>query len=162
MDALWANQAPLAAYEQSIRGLAEGKNLRMNAERYDTKSRNQAFRRTVLDAYDYRCAASGWRIILPDNKVLAQAAHLIPFSVAHGDDPRNGISLAPSYHWALDNHLIAPGTDHKWHVSQVLDSRLRDNQALLDLDGKDVLLPRDQRYWPKAEALEWRVERLRG
>jgi putative restriction endonuclease len=61
-----------------------------------------------------------------------EAAHLIPFSESHDDDPRNGIALAPTLHWALDRYLIAPGPDYKWHVSPVLDSRIRDNTELLE------------------------------
>ena len=52
--------------------------------------RDPAFRRVVLEAYDYRCAATGTRIILPDESVMVQAAHIEPFSVAGNDDPRNG------------------------------------------------------------------------
>jgi putative restriction endonuclease len=85
-------------YEQRLRGLMEGKDLRLEPESYGAKVRKSAFRRTVLEAYDFRCAASGWRIILPDGQVMAEAAHLIPFSVSGDDDPRNGIALAPSFH----------------------------------------------------------------
>ena len=148
-------------YELRLRGLTEGKDVRLQAETYVDKARKSAFRRTVLDAYDYRCAASGWRIILPDGQVMAEAAHLIPFSETHDDDPRNGIALAPSYHWALDRHLIAPGPDLCWHVSRVLDARLRDNAALLDLEGKKVLLPPNAKYRPRPDALEYRLKHLR-
>ena len=62
----------------------------------------RAFRRIVSENYDYRCAASGWRIILPEGRVMVEAAHLIPFAETRDDDPRNGIALAPTFHWALD------------------------------------------------------------
>jgi putative restriction endonuclease len=123
--------------------------------------RSTAFRRTVLEAYDYRCAASGWRIILPDGQVMAEAAHLIPFAALADDDPRNGIALAPSYHWALDRNLIAPGPDLRWHVSKLLDPRLRDNAALLELASMDVLLPQNARYRPREDALQYRLDHLR-
>jgi len=61
--------------------------------------RSQAFRRVVLRAYDYRCAACGLRVIL-DDLVLAEAAHLIPYATSHDDDPRNGIALCKNHHWA--------------------------------------------------------------
>lgn len=148
-------------YELRLRGLMDGKDVRLEPEPYGDKVRKRAFRRTVLETYDYRCAASGWRIILPDGQVMAEAAHLIPFSVSGDDDPRNGIALAPSYHWALDRHLIAPGTDLRWRVSKVLDPRLRDNAALLDLDGKDVLLPPSANYRPREDSLVYRLKHLR-
>jgi len=65
------------------------------------------------------------------------------------------------YHWALDRNLIAPGPDLRWHVSKVLDPRLRDNAALLDLDGTDILLPQNARYRPREDALQYRLEHLR-
>jgi putative restriction endonuclease len=114
----------------------------------------------VTEAYDYRCAASGWRIILPDSTVLVEAAHLVPYAESHDDDPRNGIALTPSFHWALDKNIIAPGPDYKWHVSRLLDDRLPDNRPLLELAGKPLILPRDKAYWPREDALRWRVGKL--
>ena len=123
-------------------------------------ARSAAFRRIVSENYDYRCAASGWRIILPDNGVMVEAAHLIPFAESHDDDPRNGIALVPSFHWALDRHVIAPGPDFVWYVSKALDERVADNQPLLALAGKSLMLPKEKSLWPKKEALEWRIANL--
>lgn len=122
-------------------------------------ARDAAFRRVVTEFYDYRCAASGWRIILPQG-AMVEAAHIIPFAETHDDDPRNGIALTPSFHWALDTHIISPGPDYKWHVSRSLDPRIQDNQPLLALDGQDLLLPRHERNWPRKDALEWRLNHL--
>ena len=122
--------------------------------------RGSAFRRLVLEVYDYRCAASGWRLIVPGGTALVDAAHLIPFSESHNDDPRNGIALTPTFHRALDQNLIAPGPDLKWHVSAVFDDRLPENQPLISLRGRTVLLP-DTKYRPLTHALVWRLHNLR-
>ena len=50
--------------------------------------------------------------------------------------------------------------DLKWHVSRLLDRRIPDFRDICDLDGRSVLLPRDMRYYPRQDALHWRVERL--
>lgn len=145
--------------EIDIRQRAHG--AREAASDYMTEpARSAAFRRVVTEAYDYRCAASGWRIILPDESLLVHAAHLIPFADSRNDDPRNGISLSPTFHWAMDKFIIAPGPDLKWHVSRALDDRLPDNRPLLDLAGKQVILPRDPTYAPNPLALRWRVDNL--
>lgn len=123
-------------------------------------ARDGAFRRLVLEAYDYRCAASGWRLIVPESRILVQAAHLIPHAESQDDDPRNGIALTPNFHWALDQHIIAPGSDMKWHLSKVVDKRIPDNQPLIELEGKDVILPTKRSMLPRKDALEWRLERL--
>lgn len=127
---------------------------------YCTKVRDAAFPRVVREAYDYRCAASGWRVILPDGSVMVEAAHIIPFVESQDNDPCNGIALAPNFHWALDRNILAPGPDLKWHVSKQLDRRNRDFQELIELNKKPVVLPRDKRFYPRMDGLEWRMGRL--
>ena len=127
---------------------------------YNPRVRDAAFSRVVREAYDYRCAASGWRVILPDGSVMVEAAHLIPFSESQDNDPCNGIALAPNFHWAIDRGILAPGPDLKWHVSKQLDRRNRDFQELIELDKKPVILPRDKRFYPRMDGLEWRINRL--
>ena len=121
--------------------------------------RDPVFRRLVLEAYDYRCAASGWRILLPEVPPLVDAAHLIPFSESHNCSPNNGMALTPTYHRALDQRLVAPGPDMRWHVSNLLDKRIPDHQKLLELDGQRVIFS-GKRHHPARESLEWRLDRL--
>lgn len=123
--------------------------------------REQAFRRLVLRAYDYRCAACGLRVVLNDI-ILVEAAHLVPWSLSQDDDPRNGMALCKNHHWAMDQFLIAPAPqpDRIWKVSSVLDDRIEGQRDLLDLRGRTILLPRESRFQPRDEALEWRADRL--
>lgn len=123
--------------------------------------RSPAFRRVVLQSYDYRCAATGLRLLLDSGEAMVEAAHIHPFSEAGDDDPRNGLALTPNMHWAMDRNLIAPGPDYLWHVSKSIDRRIPDCQPLLALDGQALLRPKDRRMWPKQDALAWRLGRLR-
>lgn len=123
--------------------------------------RDPAFRRVVTELYNYRCAATGVRILLPTGEAMVEAAHIHPFSAAGDDDPRNGLALTPNMHWAMDRSLIAPGPDLKWHVSPDLDERVPDLAMLVGLEGKAVILPTQARFAPKREALEWRIKNLR-
>ncbi len=159
LNVLFEEEHRIDNAEIALRQRIEG-NQTAPVEARSDPARSSAFRRIVTEAYDYRCAASGWRIILPDSTVLVEAAHLVPYVDSHDDDPRNGIALSPSFHWALDKHIIAPGPDLKWHVSNTLDGRLPDNRPLLELDGKALLLPKESAYAPKKPALEWRMSRL--
>ncbi len=126
----------------------------------DRPARDSAFRRVVLEVYDYRCAATGMRLFVPGVGALMDAAHLIPFAESRNDSPTNGIALTPTFHRALDRRLIAPGPDFKWHVSKALDSRISDYKPLLDLDGQRVLYFGQERYRPAADSLAWRMEHL--
>ncbi|ATJ81155.1 HNH endonuclease [Halomonas beimenensis] len=122
--------------------------------------RSAAFRRLVLEAYDYRCAASRRRFITPDYRYLAEAAHLIPFAESGDDRPCNGLALTPDLHWAMDNHLIAPGPDLRWHISSAVDPLVEDNRWLHRLHGTELHLPRHERHRPSPEGLHWRMTHL--
>ena len=148
-------------YERTLRDVRPAMVRERPLKIYERAARDTAFRRVVTEAYDYRCAASGLRVILPDDAVMVQAAHLIPFSEAQDDDPGNGIALTPDYHWALDRNIIAPGPDMKWHVSRLLDERIKDNHVLLRLEGEELILPKDKRFKPRRDALEYRMDRLK-
>lgn len=124
------------------------------------QARSAAFRTLVLEAYDYRCAATRLRFITPDYRYLVEAAHLIPFAQSYDDRPTNGLALTPNLHWAMDNYLIAPGPDHKWHVSPTLDDLMPDNAWLQQLDGQAVVLPRAKHWQPCQQALAWRLDNL--
>ncbi|MBN2107566.1 MAG: HNH endonuclease [Deltaproteobacteria bacterium] len=152
-----AEEQQIALYENCLK---EPEKAAENCSSYSDKVRDAAFSRVVREAYDYRCAASGWRVILPDGSVMVEAAHIIPFSESRDNDPCNGIALAPSFHWALDKNILSPGPDLKWHVSKLLDKRNRDYQELLDLDKKPIILPRDKKYYPRMDALEKRLNKL--
>lgn len=124
--------------------------------------RDPAFRRVVTEIYDYRCAATGVRILLPTGEAMVEAAHIHPFSEAGDDDPRNGLALTPNIHWAMDKNLIAPGPDLRWHISSALDDRIPDFHQLTSLAGRELILPRAPRFYPKGDVLKWRLERLKS
>ena len=147
-------------YESNLRHYVET-GIKEEQAQYEKPVRDTAFRRIVTEAYDYRCAATGLRIVLPGEVIMVQAAHLIPYADSRDDDPRNGMALTPDLHWALDRNIVSPGPDMKWHVSSLVDQRIADNRPLLDLADKDILLPKDKRFWPRTDALESRMLALK-
>ena len=122
--------------------------------------RDLAFARVVKRAYHYQCAACGLRILY-DGISLVDAAHIIPFSESHDDDPRNGMALCKNHHWAMDQELIFPCSDNRWHVRKDIDDRIDTQRSLIDLDGKTILPPEQKQYAPKQDALLWREHRLK-
>ncbi|NDC10600.1 MAG: hypothetical protein EBZ75_14920, partial [Oxalobacteraceae bacterium] len=136
LEVLLGRTASISRYERVLRGEypAIGAATVFSAsEAPPAFVRSQAFRRVVIEAYDYRCAASGERIISPTGEALVEAAHIHPFSESGDDDPKNGIALSRDMHWAMDRNLIAPGPDYKWHVSKFLDPRIPDLRRLCQL-----------------------------
>lgn len=125
--------------------------------------RSPAFRRKILEIYDHQCAACGLRIKLPAARDVSfiDAAHLIPFAEARNDHPTNGLALCKNHHWAMDRDIIAPGPDHHWHVSKLVDPRRSNGEKELhELAGKSVLLPKDPAFHPEDRGLQWRLGKL--
>jgi putative restriction endonuclease len=158
LDDVVKHSAAVSTYERHLRSVETAGAVRDAAE--PAYVRDPAFRRVVIQAYDYRCAATGVRVVLPTGEAMVEAAHIYPFSAAGDDDPRNGLALSPNMHWAMDKDLIAPGTDFKWHVSKLLDPRIPDFQELCNLAGRPLILPKEARLYPKRKSLEWRMEKL--
>ena len=119
-----------------------------------------------MDIYDHQCAACGLRLKLPQREDLTfvDAAHLIPFKdpeLGGNDHPSNGIALCKNHHWAMDRFLLVPTPDLRWKVSPLVEPRRSEGEkALHHLAEKTLLLPNDEAYLPKQEALEWRLSRL--
>lgn len=158
LDAVVGRTRAINHYERLLR--APSGSALIAAETVPCYIRDPAFRRVVTEIYDFRCAATGLRLVLPDGAAMVEAAHIHPFSEAGDDDPRNGLALTPDMHWALDRHLIAPDTNFRWRVSPALDPRIPDYRVLTALEGKPLFLPREARMYPKREAIEWRLSKL--
>lgn len=156
LNAVVAQGKLISRYEHRLREVGGRSASEPNPPDY---VRSPAFRRVVTEIYDFRCAATGLRLLL-NGIAMVEAAHICPFSLSGDDDPRNGLALTPNMHWAMDAFLIAPGPDYKWHVTKQLDSRIPDHRMIIDLAGKPLFLPREQRLYPKRDALDWRLSRL--
>lgn len=127
-----------------------------------TTGRNPAFRKKILEVYDWQCAACGLRIKLPDSQLtFVDGAHLIPFGISRNDHPTNGIALCKNHHWAMDRFLIVPSPEGLWKVSPRLDHRRSlGEKELCTLNNQPILRPHDDAFRPAQEGLSWRLERL--
>jgi putative restriction endonuclease len=140
----------------------DGSEAEAVADSVISPGRSAAFARIVREAYDFQCAACGLRIRLEDNLTFIDAAHLIPFGQSFNDHPTNGIALCKNHHWAMDRNLLAPTTGGIWKVaaSRLLAHRSPGEAEILTLAGRQILIPRDEAYWPDPEALRWREMRV--
>ena len=127
-----------------------------------TPGRDPAFRRLVLEVYDYQCAACGLRIKLPDaDLTFVDGAHIIPFNESRNDHPTNGLALCKNHHWAMDRFLIVPTPKGIWKASPRLNARRSPGEAdLIRLDNEPLLPPHDEAFAPDPVSLAWRSERL--
>ena len=135
------------------------------ALRDEPPGRDGAFRHTILEIYDYHCAACGIRVRIADELSLVEAAHLIPFGVSRNDKPDNGLALCPNHHWAMDRFLIAPCPDsnHRagiWRVGSALDARIEGQKDLVALANQPIIPPTEEKFCPALESLRWREQHL--
>ena len=121
----------------------------------ETPVRRAGFRRAIMKIYKYKCAVCGLDIRTASGASITDAAHIIPFSVSHNDDVRNGLSLCKSHHWAFDArlfslnetyHVIVPPVSHEHEPTERMLSELRD---------KRIWTPPVERHCPDQEALAW-------
>ncbi|NIT56193.1 MAG: hypothetical protein GWN00_08130, partial [Aliifodinibius sp.] len=67
--------------------------------------RDKAFRDIVVHEYDFSCAVCETKFHLND-LIEATAAHIIPKHKDGSDDPRNGLALCRTHHWAFDSGIF--------------------------------------------------------
>src|SRR5205809_4411683 len=123
------------------------------------QKRDAAFRSIVLSNYDYTCAVSGQRFH-SQHHVEADAAHIIGKNVRGTDDPRNGIVLSKSAHWAFDCGIFTISDQYEVIVNPKISSASIANFPALELDRRKILLSADSCYWPHPDALLWHKQEV--
>jgi len=124
-------------------------------ERYRSAARDQGFRRAVIIAYDHRCALCGIRMLTPDGHTAVDAAHIVPWSISHNDDPRNGMALCRLCHWTFDEGLIGVSSRYVVITSPQLAASHNVPGHLLTLTDRGIIGPAEQPLWPYLDALSW-------
>lgn len=118
------------------------------------QKRDDAFRRVVLENYSNTCSVTGTRFAF-NSTVEAQAAHIISKEVKGTDDPRNGLALSHTAHWAFDQGLFTISDQFEILVHPKVDRADTSNFSVLEKHGQTILLPDDEINYPHAEALDW-------
>ena len=127
------------------------------------ENRSSTFRETILKAYDYTCAATGWKLNGENGSSLLEAAHIVPLKAKTDNRPQNGIALSPTIHVAMDRNLIVPGPDVCWHVSNFLIREAKTDEGaswLAQFHRLPLILPKEKHLRPTKSVLEWRLEHL--
>ena len=122
--------------------------------------RDQGFRRAVVTAYDHRCALCGVRMLTPAGHTAVAAAHIIPWSISHSDDPRNGMALCHLCHWTFDEGLIGVSPSHIVMTSPRLAAQANVPGHLATLDGRGMIGPSERVLWPEGDSLKWHLDNV--
>jgi putative restriction endonuclease len=121
--------------------------------------RDKAFRDIVVREYDFTCAVCKAKFRL-NSLVEATAAHIIPKHKNGSDDPRNGLSLCRTHHWAFDSGIFTLTDDYEIMLSPAVEQADSRNFVLLEMESKPVLLPGNETVYPHQEAIRWHRENI--
>lgn len=124
------------------------------------RGREARFRLTIVPAYNYTCALTGYRCVTVDAGSIVDAAHIHQFADSRNNHPQNGIALCKNAHWLFDQGLWSLTDDYRVIVAS---DRFHEsgNEALLlhRIAGKQIHLPPDSSYWPDKACVAWHRER---
>lgn len=122
-----------------------------------TAKRDKVFREIVVREYDFTCAVCGLKFRW-DKVVEATAAHIVPKHKQGTDDPRNGLSLCHTHHWAFDEGVFSLSNNYEVLLNQSVRESDSRNFALLEMHGQSILLPANETLYPHPQAIEWHRE----
>lgn len=122
--------------------------------------RDAAFRRIIVNAYDYRCAFCGLRLIDIKGQNTVDGAHIMPFAKFYDDRIVNGLSLCKNHHWAFDKGWFSINDDYTIVVSENLQEEAPNCTPMKKFAGKEITLPVQQQYHPCMKSLRWHRENM--
>ena len=118
--------------------------------------RKAFFRGAVLQAYDARCAVTGWKLINGGGRAEVAAAHIKPVEHGGPDGIQNGIALSGTAHWMFDRGLIGLSDDLDILISRHVNDR-PSVEAIVNRTGK-ALVPELPAMQPHPAFLGWHRE----
>jgi hypothetical protein len=125
--------------------------------------RDRAFRNIVSTQYEYYCALCGFRLEAPRGVFESDAAHIIPKRKQGSDDPRNGLCLCGTCHWAFDEGVISVMPENLFVIVATYLHREESNssvQRILRLQNKPIRPVVNSHFSPSENALEWHNQNI--
>jgi putative restriction endonuclease len=124
------------------------------------RGREARFRLTVVPAYNYTCALTGYRLVTVDSGSIVEAAHIHQFADSRNNHPRNGIALCKNAHWMFDEGLWSLDDEYRILVAaRRFDESGAEPFLLTFRANTPILLPADPNYWPDKTHLAWHRKR---
>lgn len=118
--------------------------------------RDHKFADLLLYIYDYTCCITGLWVA---NAPMVEACHIKPHHLCGINSLDNGLALCPNLHTAFDAGLISLSDDYHVIVNEILDEA-ETCYSLKKLEGKQIQLPKEERFWPGREWVGWQRRRF--
>lgn len=120
------------------------------------RGREARFRLTVVPAYNYTCALTGYRVTTVRSGSIVDAAHIHQFADSRNNHPQNGIALCKNAHWLFDQGLWSVTDDYEIIVAiNRFDESGHESFLLKEMTGRRIGLPSNRAYWPDKTHLAW-------
>lgn len=151
-----STQAFLHAQAERLKAQAHG-TFRLRKVKEPTDAgyfvRHALFPRVIKELYKGTCCVCQAAARIPGKAGVVDAAHILPFSEFHYDDPRNGLALCKNHHWGFDAGWFTITDDYTVAVSP----RLQNANGYIVPEAK-ILRPENALYAPEPAALKWHRE----
>ena len=122
--------------------------------------RDAAFRRNIIAVYHYKCAFCRLQIVSTLGQNIVDGAHIKPFSKFYDDRIENGLSLCKNHHWAFDRGWFSVNDNYQVLLSPDLKEESPYAEPLSFFQGKPILLPQKEQFFPSLESLAWHRENV--
>jgi hypothetical protein len=120
--------------------------------------RESSFRKILMREYDYACAICTLKFKF-ENLIEAQAVHIVPKKESGTDDPRNGIVMCRTHHWAFDNGIFSLTNTGRIILSEKIHQAEKNNFPLIDMNDQPIVTPNNELIRPHPDALSWHRNR---
>ena len=128
----------------------EIKKLVLHKDEEEIFLRGSLFKREIPKIYNYTCCISRMKVDAMINVSMVDACHIVPFSESYDDTITNGIALCPNLHRAFDRGLIAIDDDYRLLIKENWNE-MNSSYSIKQFEGKQILLPSSQKYFPDIE-----------
>ena len=122
----------------------------------DDVVRESNFQRTVLRAYNKRCAISGLRLINGGGRAEVTATRIRPADQGGPDVAGNGIALSRTVRWMFDRGLVGLDEDMTIMVSRQSNDPAS-IRSMINESGQ-LITPGRFSEWPGTEFVNWHRE----
>lgn len=133
----------------------------------DFKLRMRGFRQAIIEAYDFKCAVCGLKLISPRFQWEVEAAHIVPYSSNGKDDIWNGLALCRLHHWAFDVGWFSLKDNFEILISRYIENippemgKMHNYNIVHELiSNKKISLPKENRIYPHKNSIKWHRENI--
>lgn len=144
------------ADEQSLFELDIPRERKIAQQLVSRPVRDRNFRRSVLRAYDARCAMTGLKLINGGGRAEVEAAHIKPVEHQEPDIISNGLALSGTAHWMFDRGLLSVDDDYGIMISRHVND-LSAVEGLLN-KNRQLSVPERLQERPHPQFIRWHRE----